>query len=35
LAAAGARAELLGEAELGRVERLLAAKYRIGLPVII
>jgi PPOX class probable F420-dependent enzyme len=29
-----ARAELLGDAELGRVERLLAAKYRIDLLVI-
>jgi uncharacterized protein len=29
-----ARAELLGEAEVGRVERLLAAKYRIDLLVI-
>ena len=29
-----ARAELLGDAEVGRVERLLAAKYRIDLLVI-
>lgn len=29
-----ARAELLGEAEVGRVERLMAAKYRIDLLVI-